>query len=108
MCYTGKCIESIQADVIQIHATALNATGHLVSNATDKDKQVILHISHSAISRTYKPQIQGTHIGGYMHCGIISNNDVHSQYPYHVSKAQPLQCICLEGSWLIIIYVNTF
>ena len=49
MCYTGKCIESIQADVIQIHATALNATGHLVSNATDKDKQVMLHISHSAI-----------------------------------------------------------
>ena len=69
--------EHTQADVIQVHVTALNATGHLVSNATDKDKQVILHISHSAISRTYKPQIQGTHIGGYMHCSIISNNDMH-------------------------------
>ena len=54
--------EHTQADVIQVHVTGLNATGHLVSNATDKDKQVTLHISHFAISRTYKPQIQGTHI----------------------------------------------
>ena len=28
--------EHTQADVIQVHATALIATGHLVSNATDK------------------------------------------------------------------------
>ena len=37
MHYMGKCIENTQANVVEVHATALNATPHLVSNASDED-----------------------------------------------------------------------
>ena len=37
MYYTGKCIECTQANVVQVHATVLNATRCVVSDGTDKD-----------------------------------------------------------------------
>ena len=36
MRYMGKCIET-QTNVVEVHATALNATQHLVSNVSDED-----------------------------------------------------------------------